>query len=66
MFNIKEPAFNNCTNHSLDDPVYTGYPCYIYSVKWCDFVNEKTEYLDAAERIRDRIGDYDITKTVSE
>jgi len=64
MFNIKDPTFNDCTNHSLGNRVYTGDSSYIYSVKWEDFVNDKGRYLDTAERIKDNINDYKITKEI--
>ena len=66
MFNIKAPTFNNCSNHLSSSPVYTGQSSYIYSVKWCDFINDKETYLERAGDIRDEIDDYDITKTVKE
>ena len=66
MFNIKEPEFNDCTNHPSSNPVYTGHSSYIYSVKWGDFIENKETYLETAEGIRDKIDDYDITKTVED
>ena len=66
MFNIKEPTFNNCPNHLSSNPVYTGLYSYIHSVKWCDFIADKEKYLEIAEDIRDKIDDYNITKTVKE
>lgn len=66
MFNIKEPIFNNCTNHPDTNRVYMGYHSYIYSVKWCDFIGDTDKYLDTAEEIRDNKDDYDITKIVKD
>ena len=64
MFNIKQPTFNNCSNHTNDNRVYIGFSSYIHSVKWCDFIQDKEKYLKIAEDIRDNIDDYNITKTV--
>ena len=66
MLNIKEPTFNNCQNHPISNPVYTGKSSYIDSVKWCDFIENKEKYLEIAEDIREKIDDYNITKTVKE
>lgn len=66
MFNIKEPIFNNCTNHPDTNRVYMGYHSYIYSVKWCDFISDTDKYLDTAEEIRDNKDDYDLVKTVKD
>ena len=65
MFNIKEPTFSNCRNHSKN-PVYTGDPSYIHSVTWQDFINDKEKYIQIAEDIREKIDDYKITKTVKD
>ena len=64
MFNMKEPTFNNCQNHPISNPVYTGKSSYIDPVKWCDFIENKEKYLQIAEDIREKIDDYNITKTV--
>ena len=64
MFNIKEPAFNDCQNHSSSNPVYTGLSSYIHSVKWSDFIADKETCVQTTEDIRDKIDDYNITKTV--
>ena len=63
MFNIKKPTFNNCFNHTTN-PVYLGLSSYISSVKWCDFIGNKENYLQIAEDIRDKIDDYNIKKIV--
>ena len=66
MFNVKEPTFNDCSNHPSTNPVYTGYSSYIHSVKWCDFINDKEKYLEIVEEIRDNKDDYNITKIVKD
>ena len=66
MFNIKEPTFNDCSNHPSTNPVYTGYSSYIYSVKWCDFIDDKEKYLEIVEEIRDNKDDYKIKKIVED
>ena len=65
MFNIKEPTYSNCSAHS-PKTVYIGHSSYIYSVKWCDFIEDKDSYLEKAEEIRDNKDDYDITKIVKD
>ena len=62
MFNIQERTFNGCPEHPPDRRVYTGYPSYIPSVKWSDFVEDKEAYLERAEERRDNIDRYKITK----
>lgn len=66
MFNIKEPTYNDCSYHPSTSPVYTGNPCYIHSVKWCDFIGDTDKYLETAEEIRENKDDYDITKIVKD
>ena len=66
MFNIKEPTFNDCSNHLSSNPVYTGHSSYIESVKWCDFIDDTEKHLKTVEDIRDKIDDYEIAKTVKE
>lgn len=65
MFNIKEPTFNDCSNHP-SNTVYLGHYSYIHSVKWCDFVEDKETYLKIAEEIRDNVDDYNLTKIVKD
>ena len=66
MFNIKDPVYNDCPNHTDGNPVYTGYSSYIRSVKWEDFKDDKDRYLKIAEDIRGKMDDYNITKVVSD
>ena len=66
MFNIKKPTFNNCSNHTSNNPVYIGPSSYIYSVKWCDFIQQKETYLQIVEDIKDNIDDYNIKKIVED
>ena len=64
MFNIKEPTFNDCDNHSSGGKVYLGNSSYIHSVKWSDFKGNINHYLDLAIKINENIDDYEIVKTV--
>ena len=64
MFNIKEPAFNECDNHSENNKVYLGHSSYIHSVKWSDFIADVNKHLDTATSIRAAIDDYNICKVV--
>ncbi len=64
MFNIKEPIFNNCSNHTITNPVYIGPFSYISSVKWCDFVGNKEKYLQEVEYLRDNVDDYNMKKII--
>ncbi len=61
MFNIKSANTSPCSNGSL---VYYGDSCYIQSVKFVDFKNSPTYYLEKAIELRDKKEDYNITKTV--
>ena len=65
MFNIKDPTFSDCSQHP-PETVYTGHSSYIYSVKWCDFIDDKEKYLEITEEIRDSKDDYDLVKTVKD
>jgi hypothetical protein len=63
MFNIKNPVFTECDNHIGSKP-YQGYSSFIHSVKWSDFSNNPSKYIDIAIDIRAKINEYEITKTV--
>ncbi|KXF81205.1 TIR domain-containing protein [Enterovibrio coralii] len=65
MFNIKEPSFNDCSQHSPNS-IYNGEASYIKSVKWCNFIGNINYYLDVAIEIRDNIDSYNITKNIPE
>ncbi|WGK70016.1 TIR domain-containing protein [Candidatus Haliotispira prima] len=65
MFNIIEPTFSNCSNHSRSNPVYTGESSYILSVKWGDFVSNIENWLSRSTKIRDNRKFYNVVKEVS-
>jgi len=65
MFNIKEPTYIDCDKRS-PETVYSGDSCYVYSVKWSDFKQDISKYLDIAVRINENISGYNIAKTVEE
>jgi len=64
MFNVKEPTYGDCDNHSSGGKVYLGNSSYIHSVKWSDFKGNINYYLELAVRINENIDDYKIVKTV--
>ena len=63
MFNRKNPETKACSTHGT---VHLRGCSYIGSVKWCDFVEDKEEYLKEAEEIRDNVADYNIVKIVKD
>lgn len=64
MFNIKEPKYNDCENHTYGSRVYLGYSSYIYSVKWIDFKSNINKWLDISIEINGNVDNYEITKTI--
>lgn len=62
MFNIKNPEYVTCPDHVNSGKVYKDYASYIYSVKWCDFSRNLNHYIGLAEKINERITEYEITK----
>lgn len=64
MFNVREPVYTDCENHSAGSKVYSGNASYIPSVKWSDFTADPNKYIDLALKIRDDIDSYNITKQI--
>jgi hypothetical protein len=60
MFNIKHPQCSDCINHKI----YKGYPSFIHSVRWDDFIGSMNRYIDIALEIRANIKVYEIRKNV--
>ena len=65
MFNIKEPEFSDCDQHA-NNSIYLGDSSYIYSVKWCDFIDNKDHCIEKAIELRDKIDDYNICKVIKD
>lgn len=62
-FNQKYKVESDCNQHE-GNPVYVGDSSYISSVKWDDFLENPTKYIDKAAEIRDRIDEYNIVKKI--
>lgn len=62
MFNIKKPNVRYCGG---DDKIYNDDSSYIYSVKWCDFVNNPKKYIERAYHIQNSIEKYDVYKEIT-
>lgn len=60
MFNVKAPNRRLC-NGSY---VYSGDASYIQSVKWEDFINNPTKYIDKAIELRDRKDEFELRKNI--
>ena len=60
MFNAKNKESN--IRHCNGSKIYEGYPSYIYSVKWVDFINSVNLYINIAVDIRSKINEYDVIK----
>lgn len=62
MFNLKNKDENirNCNGSKI----YEGYPSYIYSVKWSNFIAHYNKFIEIAISIRQNINQYELTKTV--
>lgn len=61
MFNVKTPNRRLC-NSSY---VYTGDSSYIQSVKWEDFINNPSKYIDKAIELRDRKEEFHLKKKLT-
>ena len=61
MFNIKTPDKNIC---STFNEIYHGDSSYIFSVKWCDFIEEPNEYIEKAFYLQNSIEKFDISKEI--
>lgn len=61
MFNAKNKESN--IRHCNGSKIYEGYPSYIYSVKWEDFIGSINHYVNIAVDIRSKINEYDVVKT---
>ena len=60
MFNIKEPNRKVCNNSW----VYSGDCSYIQSVKWSDFINNPSRFIDKSIELRDRKEEFTLVKTI--
>ena len=60
-FNFKEALKEACaTGHTI----WYGESSYIEAVKWSDFINDYSKYIDSACKRQDNINDYEICKEV--
>ncbi len=61
-FNLKFAIKKSCNQGQT---IWYGDCSYIAAVKWCDFKNGYSKYIDAAYKRQDNIDNYDIVKTIS-
>lgn len=61
LFNQKRPDSDTCANNST---IYHGDYHYMLCVKWNDFKNNMSTYIDKALDIQAKKDDYDIQKTI--
>ncbi len=61
MFNEKEKLIKEDCDYKT---VYLGYPSYIHTVKWIDFIDDVNEHIETAVSINANIDNYDIVKVV--
>jgi len=60
MFNVKNPQTRECNGNTI----YSGYSSYIHTVKWSDFKDNVTKYIDIVKGIQEDLENYDLCKTV--
>jgi len=60
MFNKKSPTATPC--RVCGSLLYSNFPSYIASVKWCDFIGDTERYLKMTDDIRGAIASYNIAK----
>lgn len=60
MFNVKEPNRRECNGKW----VYSGDYSYIQSIKWVDFIEDLSKYIDKAIEIRDKKDEYVLNKSI--
>lgn len=62
MFNLKDKELNIRLCNSTK--IYEGYPSYIYSVKWQDFISNINKFIEIASALRQNIDKYEMVKTI--
>lgn len=62
MFNVKKPQIRLCNGTKI----YEGDSSYIQSVKWKDFIEKPSRYIDKAIELRDKKDEFNIIKNVKE
>jgi hypothetical protein len=60
MFNVKNPSRSVCNGKWI----YNGDYSYIESVKWDDFIENPTKYIDKAIELRDRKAEFELRKNI--
>jgi hypothetical protein len=60
MFNVKNPNRSVCNGKWI----YSGDYSYIDSVKWEDFIEDPTKYIDKAIELRDRKEEFELKKNI--
>lgn len=63
MFNVKTSKAD--TRQCNGATIYQGYSSYIHAVKWEDFKQDISKYIQIADAIKENIDDYEITKLIN-
>ena len=66
MFNLDEPNTTSCPSPLHSSSIHLGEDhSYIYQVKWDNFINDPSAYIDVAEGLKKKVESYKLKKRVT-